>query len=163
MDTLSTRTAPALCLAVLIWTPCRHCEVEDSLGHLLRDCTQPATLKLRQAALVETRRIVAEGDDLMHHVYDAMLETISEPHGASIWRGLWLPQHIESFRTKLFIAGHIELEATYMQFDSPISRAIHAALLDIAKVFGQASLNMMRERTAQTQDALHPTRAQQAG
>ena len=50
-----------------------------------------------------------------------------------------------------------------MQFDSPRSRAIHAALLDIAKVFGQASLNMMKERTAQTQDALHPTRAQQAG
>ena len=106
---------------------------------------------------------MAEGDALMHSVFDAMLEVIREPHGASILRGLWLPQHIESLRTKLYVVGHVSLDKTANAYDSPLSKAVRAAVLDIAKVLGQASVNIMRERNAQTQDALHPTRAQQAG
>jgi hypothetical protein len=99
----------------------------------------------------------------MHVVLDAILEIIAEPGGASIWRGLWLPQHIESFRVKLHEAGLVALNPTHIQYDSPRSRAIHSATLDVCKILGQAALNMMRERNAQTQDALHPTRVQRAG
>ena len=55
------------------------------------------------------------------------------------------------------------MDPRYIQHDSRTSREIHSALLDISKIFGQAALNMMRERNAQTQDALHPTRKKQAG
>jgi hypothetical protein len=142
---------------------CAHCEVEDSLGHLLRDCTDPAINRLRRSAMDAARLVVAQGDDIMHVVFDAILEIIAEPEGASIWRGLWLPQHIESFRVKLHEAGLVGLNPTHIQYDSPRSRAIHSATLDVCKILGQAALNMMRERNAQTQDALHPTRAQRAG
>ena len=80
---------------------CPHCEVEDSLGHLLRDCTEPAILNLRKAALDSVRLIASEGNETNHAVLDAMLEVISEPDGATIWRSLWLPAQIESFRTRL--------------------------------------------------------------
>ena len=133
------------------------------MDHMLRDCKQAAVAALRSEALVTARRIVAEGDALMHAVFDAMLEVIKEPHGASILRGLWLPQHIESLRSKLYISGHVPLDKTEIAWDSPKSKAVHSAVLDIAKVLGQASVNIMRERNAQTQDALNPTRAQQAG
>ena len=60
-------------------------------------------------------------------------------------------------------AGLIPLDPTSLKYDGRISKAIRAAALDIAKVFGSAAINMMRERNAQTQDQLRPLRRQQAG
>ena len=142
---------------------CPHCEVEDSLGHLLRDCTEPAILNLRKAALDSVRLIASEGNETNHAVFDAMLEVINEPDGATIWRSLWLPAQIESFRIKLHQANQISLDPSSLKYDHQRSREIHAAVLDFANVFGLASLNMMRERNAKTQDALRPLRKQQAG
>jgi hypothetical protein len=142
---------------------CPHCNVEDSLGHLLRDCTLPSIATLRRAAIDAARKVVSEGDDLTHAVLDSTLEVMAEEQGATLWRGLWLPAQIEAFRRKLHGKRLIAMDPRYMQHDSRISREIHAALLDISKIFGQAALNMMRERNAQTQDALHPMRKKQAG
>ena len=61
------------------------------------------------------------------------------------------------------MAGQVALDPTSLRYDSPRSRDIRSATLDIAKVLGQASLNMMRERNAQTQDANRPLRIPQAG
>ena len=74
-----------------------------------------------------------------------------------------LPAQIESFRTKLHQANQITLDPSSLKYDHPRSREIHAAVLDFAKVLGLASLNMMRERNAKTQDPLRPLRKQQAG
>jgi hypothetical protein len=142
---------------------CTHCEVEDSLGHLLRDCMHPNIHSLRTAAMVTARKVVSEGDDLIHAVFDAMLEVIGEDLGESIWRGLWLPQHVESFRAKLAQVNKISFDPQCILYDSPRARAIHAATLDIAKIFGQASLNMMRERNAMTHDLNNPLLAAAAG
>ena len=108
------------------------------------------------------RKVVSEGDDLTHAVYDSTLEVMAEEQGATLWRGLWLPAQIEALRRKLHGKGLIAMNPRYIQHDSRTSREIHSALLDISKIFGQAALNMMRERNAQTQDALHPTRKKQA-
>ena len=58
---------------------------------------------------------------------------------------------------------YITLVKTYIQHDTPINKFIHEVVLNIAKIFGQAFLNMMRERNAQIQDALHLTRVKQSG
>ena len=142
---------------------CPHCEAEDSLGHLLRDCPIPTIKNIRKAAMESIRTIGSEGDELTHVIFDAVLEIIHEPDGASIWRALWLPKHIESLRTKLNAAGLAPLEPTGLALDSIRSRAIHSKVLDIAKVLGQGALDMMRERSALFQDALHPTNKPTSG
>jgi hypothetical protein len=142
---------------------CPHCEVEDSLGHMLRDCTHPNIHNLRKSAVESARKVVSEGDELIHAVFDAMLEVIQEDLGESIWRGLWLPQHVESFRTKLAQANIISLDPNCILYDSPRARELHAATLDIAKILGQAALNMMRERNAMAHDANFPLQATTAG
>jgi len=109
------------------------------------------------------RKVVSEGDDLIHAVFDAMLEVIGEDLGESIWRGLWLSQHLDSFRAKLAQVNIISLDPQCILYDSPRARANHAATLDIAKIFGQASLNMMRERNAMTHDLNNPLLAAAAG
>jgi hypothetical protein len=123
----------------------------------------PNIHNLRPAAMVTARKVVSEGDDLIHAVFDAMLEVIGEDLGESIWRGLWLPQHVESFRAKLAQVNKISFDPQCILYDSPRARAIHAATLDIAKIFGQASLNMMRERNAMTHDLNNPLLAPAAG
>ena len=54
--------------------------------------------------------------------------------------------------------GYITFVKTYIQHDTPINKFIHEVVLNIAKIFSQVFLNMMRERNAQIQDALHLTR-----
>ena len=142
---------------------CPHCEVEDSLSHLLRDCTEPATRRLRVAAVETARSAIAGNGDLSHAVLDAILDIIKEPYGAALYRALWLHQHIESFRSKLHIAQQIGLDPLSLPNDAPRKREIQAALLDISKILAQAALNIMRKRNFQTQDALNPLRTQQAG
>ena len=113
--------------------------------------------------MVTARKVVSEGEDLLHIVFDAMLEVIREDLGECIWRGLWLPQHVESFREKLARFNVISLDPRCISYDSLRARSIHAATLDIAKIFGQAALNMMRERTAMTHDLNNPLQATKAG
>ena len=179
LDKVDNITHKASCVRLIfdkVWQPwntqkykflapptCPHCDVEDSMGHLLAHCTQPAISNLRRAALTSARQVVSQGDDIIHAVFDSMIEVMAEQHGESIWRGLWLPQHIESLRTKLYLQQIITLDERCIAHDSPRSRAIHSALLDINKIFGQASLNMMRERTAQTRAALNPLNIQRTG
>jgi hypothetical protein len=88
---------------------CPHCEVEDSLRHLLRDCSVPSISNLRESAIDTARKVVSEGDDIIHVVFDSILSVISENLGDTIWRGLWLPQQVESFRSKIAESGIVTL------------------------------------------------------
>jgi hypothetical protein len=148
------RLPPPIC-------PC--CMKEDSLSHLLGECTEPTTNYLRKAGIDAVRTVIAEGDDLAHAVLDAVLDILQEPDGATLHRALWLPHQIESLRAKLFQSNKISLDPHCFKWDSPQKRAIQSTLLDISKILGQSALHIMRERNTQTQDALHPTRKPQAG
>ena len=130
---------------------------------MLRDCSVPSISNLRKSAIDTARKVVSEGDDIIHVVFDSILDVINEDLGDTIWRGLWLPQQVESIRSKIAESAIVTLEPHCISYDSPRARAIHAATLDIAKILGQGALNMMRERTAISHDAANPLQAQKAG
>ena len=77
------------------------CGALDPPDHLLGECPDSFTVKLRQDAIAATRLEFAFEDDIAHAVLDALFEVLSEPQGANLLRGIWIPQQIEALRSKL--------------------------------------------------------------
>ena len=133
------------------------------MEHLLGDCTEAFTTKLRQDAILAARLEIAQEDDLAHAVFDAILEILALPHGANLYRGVWQPDQIETLRLKLHQSIGVSMDPRALPNDSPLKRRIQASLVKVPTLLAQAGLNIMRHRNTQTQDALHPDRVQQAG
>ena len=142
---------------------CACCGAIDSLDHLLSECPDAFTTKLRKETIEAAREVVSHEDDLFHAVFDAVLEILAQPHGANLYRGLWQPAQIETLRQLLHDSLNISLEPCALQNTSPAKIRIHTALVRVSSILAQGALNIMRHRNAQTQDAIHPTRKQQAG